>query len=484
MKHLDLLLISPPYSHGKDSFLTGFEYHLPPHGLMSVAAWVRSKGFSVEITDAQAECPSVEEFETYFDLHYPAPEFSIRMIGFSAVTLTIKKAYRLAAHCKKRHPEATILFGGAHPTVMPEEVLGSGLADIVVMGEGEITTGELLSGKSMAETDGIAYIDKSVDPEKIIFTKARSRIRNLDELPRTAYDLVPVHRYKPIEGIYRRLPVINMITSRGCPNHCTFCSKTLGHRVTSQSPERIFNDLNFLIKEYGIREVMFHDDAFTFQKKNVHALCDMIIGARTDILWTCFARADNVDEELIRKMKKAGCHQIMFGIENFDEDILRSLNKNMDVGQIEKAIGWTRKAGMECRVALMIGNPKDTEAIIKSNIRKVIQLRPDYLAVNIVTPYPGTELFRQVQLENRLLTTDWDEYYQSHCIMKLDHLGNDDITRLYKQAFRDFYLRPGYIFGRLAGIRSFRDVRILLKGFTGISRFIFKPSHHKRHQSC
>ena len=384
--HLDLLLIFPPYSYGEKNMIEEFEYHLPPQGLLSIAAWVRSRGFSVRIIDCKIECPSVEQFKEFFIKQYVDKNVDIRYIGISSVTITIKKAYVIGAFCKTHYPSSSIVFGGAHPSVLPEEVLEQDYIDIVACGEGEITMEEILAGKPLNEINGISYKQHDKDKTTILSNEPRARIMNLDDLPIPAYDLVPVHKYKPIEGIYLRLPALNIITSRGCPNHCTFCSKTLGHKVSVKSPQKTFDEIRFLMDEYGIRELVFHDDTFTLNKKNVHALCDLIINSQTEILWTCFARVDTVDEELLRKMKKAGCHQIMFGIENFNEDILAKIKKNINPDQIRQAVGWTKKTGMGCRIAIIIGYPGDTEEIIRENMRKAKHLKPDFIAINIATP--------------------------------------------------------------------------------------------------
>lgn len=469
--HLDLLLIFPPYSHGEKNMIEEFEYHLPPHGLMSIAAWVRSRGFSVRIIDCQMECPSVELFKEFFKKNYVEKKASIRHIGISSVTITIKKAFSIAAFCKTHYPSSPVIFGGAHPTVLPDEVLEQSAVDMVACGEGEITMEEILSGKPLSEIKGLSYKQQQEGKTYVNHNLPRERIHNLDELPLPAYDLVPILKYKPIEGMYRRLPAMNMITSRGCPNHCTFCSKTLGRGVSMKSPAKTFEEMRFLMKEYGIREIVFHDDTFTLNKKNVHALCDLIISSNTDILWTCFARVDTVDEELLRKMKKAGCHQIMFGIENFNEDILRKIKKNINPEQIKQAIYWAKKVGMDCRIAIIIGYPGETQKIIRENIRLAKKLKPDFIAINIATPYPGTELFDEVKRNQLLLSDDWDDYHQSNYIIKSENFSPEAMLKIYRASYRSFYFSAFYIIKKLMGVRSWFDLKVLMKGFINVIRF-------------
>jgi anaerobic magnesium-protoporphyrin IX monomethyl ester cyclase len=269
-----LLLISPPYSFGKDNLLEELNYHLPPQGLLSIASFVRASGFDVYLADCQLECRNIESFAAYLQRNFRDKPTGLTHIGISAVTISANNAFQIAKLCRDFYPESKIIMGGAHPTVMFEEVLEKSVADIVVYGEGEITMLELMQGISLNEIKGICYKDVE---GKLVVNPPRERISDLDTLPLPAYDLIHIHRYKAAEGIYRKLPVMNMITSRGCPNQCTFCSKTLGSRVSVKSPERIIEEMLVLKNNFGIREIMFHDDTFTLDKKRVHALCDLII---------------------------------------------------------------------------------------------------------------------------------------------------------------------------------------------------------------
>lgn len=471
--HLDCLLISPPifYKDNK-SIWKEVNSNFPPPGLAYIAAYVRNKGHSVKVIDCNIDSPAVESFGPFFEKEFVKKFSSIRVIGITAMTCTIKKAYKIAQICKEHYPHSTIVFGGVHATFVTDEVINNKFVDVVVIGEGEITMEEIVAGKNPAEIKGVVlkkFFGKN--RYEVRANPPRERITDLDSLPMPAYDLFPVLKYKPAKGSYKRLPAMNMMTSRGCPGRCTFCSKTLGNQMVFKSAEKIFKEIQYLIDSYGIKEILFYDDTFTIYKDNVIKFCDLIIENGVDISWTCFARVDYIDFEMLKKMKKAGCHQIMYGVENIDKTVLKNINKNINLEQAINAVKLTKKASMECRLAFMVGSPGDNEEIIRKNIKFVNKLNPDLLIVNITTPFPGTAMFLWAKEKNLILTYDWDDYNLAKPVMKLENLTAGQIENLYRLMYRSFYLRPAFIFKKLLGIRTINDIKILFGGLTALLSF-------------
>ncbi len=468
---LDCLLISPPIFYSEsDNIWTKVNSNFPPLGLASIAAYVRSKNFSVKMIDCNIESPAVENFETFFIKNFVNKYKDIRIIGLTAMTPTIKKAYRIAKICKNFYPGALIVFGGVHPTFVTKEVISKPFIDIVVKGEGEQTFLEIIKQKELKSIDGIAYKDRKHKNE-IIINKPRARIIDLDKLPMPAYDLLPILKYRPAKGSYKRLPAMAMMTSRGCPGRCTFCAKTLGLQLFFKSAKKIFKEIKYLVDNYGIREILFYDDTFTVYKKNVVELCDLLLANNIDITWTCFARVDFVDEEMLNKMKKAGCHQIMYGVENIDKSVLRNIKKQINIEQVFNAVKLTKKAKIECRLAFMVGNPGDSVEIVKKNIKVIKKLDPDLLIVNITTPFPGTEMFAWADKKGLILSYDWDDYDLANPVMRLEDMGIEEIKNLYKIMYRSFYFRPRFIFKKILSIRSYEDFKVLFSGFTALLSF-------------
>ena len=472
---LDCLLISPlVYYRKEDNIWNEINSNFPPLGLASIAGYVRSKGHSVKIIDCNIDCPSVEAFEEYMRDVILREYSEIKYIGITTMTCTIKKAYELARICKKYFPNTVTLFGGVHATFMTNEVMKNEYVDIVTREEGEITTEEIVSGKNLEDIDGIVYKKEG----QVITNKSRDRVLKLDELPMPAYDLLPILKYKPAKGSYKRLPAMSMMTSRGCPGRCTFCNKTLGSIMVFKSAEKIFEEIKYLIDNYGIKQILFYDDTFTVHKKNVIKLCELLLENKVDISWTCFARVDYIDYDMLEIMKKAGCQQIMYGVEKVDESVLRNINKKINKEQIIKAVKDTKRVGIECRLAFMVGNPGDNVEIIKKNIKFAKELDPDLLIVNITTPFPGTDMFKWADEKGLILTYDWDDYTLAKPVMRLENMTADEIKDLYKMMYRSFYFRPKYILKKIFSIRSIDDIKILLSGFTALFSFFFKKRKH------
>ncbi|MFH1052994.1 MAG: radical SAM protein [Candidatus Woesearchaeota archaeon] len=474
---LDCLLISPPsWYKEEDNIWKEVNSNFPPLGLADLAGFIRAKGFSIKILDCDIYAPSVESFRPLFIKEFFSKFSDIRVIGLTTLTCNIKKVYKLAEICKEFFPEAKVTVGGVHATFSTDEVIKNKNIDIAVIGEGEITLAEILDKKNLEDIDGIMFKKRKGGKIFSFRTKPRQRIMNLDEMPMPAYDLLPILKYQPAKGSYKKLPAMSMMTSRGCPGRCTFCSKTLGTLMFFKSAEKIFEDIQYLIKNYGIRQIQFYDDTFTVNRQNVMKLCDLLLENKVDISWTCFARVDYVDFEMLQKMKSAGCHQIMYGVENIDENVLRNINKKTNVEQVLNANKWTKKAGIESRLAFMVGNPGDNKEIIMKNVKFVNKLNPDLLIVNITTPFPGTAMFEWAKNKNLILTYDWDDYTLAKPVMRLEDLSADDIKELYKLMYRKFYFRPGYVIRKIAKIRSIDDVKILLSGVNALFSF-FKPGN-------
>ena len=474
---LDCLLINPPMFYERaDNIWKEINSNFPPLGLASIAGYLSSMGISVNIIDCNIDSPSVQDFEELIKFQYLKKFEDIRIIGITAMTCTIKKAYKIASICRHYYPKAKIVFGGVHPTYCYDEVLGDKNIDIVVIGEGELTFYEIVKGLNIENINGIAFIDQSDNIGHIIKTPNRERIQNLNVLPLPAYNLLPINKYRPARGSYKRIPAMSMITSRGCPGKCTFCSKTLGNQLVFKSAERIFEEIQYLINNYGIKQILFYDDTFTVWKENVKKLCELLIENKIDITWTCFARVDYIDFNLLQLMHQAGCHQIMYGVENINEIVLKNINKKINKEQVIKAVKWTKSAGIECRLAFTIGNPGDTKEIVEENIKFAIEVDPDLIIVNITTPFPGTEMFKWAKEKDLIITYDWDNYDLSQQILRLPNLNEKQTADLYKLMYRRFYFRPKIILKKVFAIRSMYDIHILFDGMHALMSFFTKKA--------
>ena len=462
----DCILISPPFDFEKGNMWKEIRTLDPPLGLAALASWIRREGFSSKIIDCQIEIKNKKFFISELESLLKR-EINPQVIGITCCTTTAYQTYTIAEICKHVHPYCKIVIGGPHATFATDEVIGKSFIDIAVIGEGEVTLTEILQKKELSDIKGIAYMAFG----EIKKTPPRERISNPDRLPIPAYDLLKINKYQPPIGSYKQLPSMIITCSRGCPGKCTFCTKTLGYEFFQKPADMIIKEIEYLQQNFNIRDIIFHDDTFTNDRKNISIFCNLIISKKIKLSWHCFSRVNSVDEPMLHLMKSAGCHQIMYGVETFDQKVLDFINKKISINQIEETVKITKKAGIDCRLAFMVGNPGDTVESIKNNIKIAKKIDPDLIVVNIATPFPGTDLFCWGESQNRITIHDWSKYSGNHAILKIDGMTSDEIQMMYKKMYTAFYFRPKIIIKKLFKIRNINDLQILLIGFMKILSF-------------
>ncbi len=457
---MNVLLINPYQTARKGNIWTSIQGAMPPLGLAYISSYLTARGVENSILDMNIEqgdaAEQVKRIEGDYDI-----------IGITSMTSAVKHGYEIASECKKKFPKSRIVFGGVHATVMPEEVLSTGSVDYVFRGEGEESFYRFIKGDDISGIPGISYRKDG----KIFHNPDAPLVADLDTLPIPAYNKLKMEKYSPTLGSYKRLPAISMLATRGCPGMCTYCfGAFLGGKTRMHSVEYLIKEIKMLIKEYGIKEVLFYDDTFTVYRKKVMEFCERIISDKIDITWVCFSRVDTIDEETLALMKKAGCHQIMYGIESGSPEILRNINKKIDREKAIKAVRMTKKAGIECRATFMLGNPGETEETIMQTLKFAIELEPDIALFNITTPFPGTRMFDWARENGYLMTQDWLLYDLSNMVMRLPTISHEKIEHYYRLAFKKFFLRPSYLLKRLFGLRSITELKNAVKAFFAIIR--------------
>lgn len=297
------------------------KYSQPPLGLALIAAVLEREGCQVSVLEANALKLQPEAV---------VPLVNADVVGLTAMTPTINTAMAIARHLKKAYPDLPIILGGTHATLLPEETLVTAPEiDILVRGEGEGTIIELLQAleykQPLSKILGISYRKDG----GVVSNPARSKNIDMDSLPFLAYHLLPWRKYKPHPPHGRALPFAAIITSRGCPYRCSYCSKPIfGNKFRGQSPERVVEEVAYHQRKFGIQEFAFYDDVFTLDKRRAYTIADEIIKRGLKIHWTCEARVNLVDKELLRHIKQAGCYSIAYGIESGSQEILDTLDKD------------------------------------------------------------------------------------------------------------------------------------------------------------
>ena len=448
---MKVLLINPGWKINRINLWSKVSSCYPSLGLAYIAAVLEQDKHKVFFIDMQAENYSVDDVkqilddEAYFDLDF---------VGITATTPLINCAYDLAKMIKTKFTKAVIVFGGTHPSVMPEEVLGNSDVDLVVLGEGEATMREVVAKKPLSEILGISYRgDKG-----IIRNKDRPYIEDLDSLPTPAYHLMPIDKYRPAIGSYKQLPAMSLFATRGCPGQCGFCNRTFRGRVRSKSAKNILKEVKLLRDKYGIKEVSFYDDNFTVLRGTLVKFCELLIKEDLGITWSCFTRANYVDRKTFELMKKAGCHLVMMGIESGVQSILDSMEKNLTLEQIREAVKICKDVGIEVRTAYMLGYFGETKETMEQTLKFAMELDTDSVQFNILTAYPGTKVWDVAKNNGWLRVKDYN-YNINDLTLDIPTVSRDEILAMYSRVHRAYYLRPKILLRRLFKVRSFAQVK-------------------------
>ena len=440
------------------------QYPQPPMGLALIAAVLEKAGYPVSMVDANA-----------LNLPLDAITPLVRdadIVGLTAMTPSINIALTTARHLKKTYPNLTIILGGAHATLLPEETLAAAPEiDFIVRGEGEETILKLLPAlENKQPLDGIPGISYRKEG-KIISNPPPPNLIDLNSLPFLAYHLLPWQKYKPHPPHGRALPFAVIITSRGCPYHCAYCSKPIfGRAFRAQTPERVIEEIIYYQKQFGIRELAFYDDVFTLDRKRAHAIADEMIKRGIKLHWSCETRVNLVDKELLLHLKQAGCYAISYGIESGSPKILEAIDKGITLEQVTKAVGWSREAGLQTIGYFMIGSPGESPETIRQTIEFAKQLKLDFAQFAVTTPFPGTKLYELYMNGGHKADIPWDSFMYAGTgegpspVFESDDLNREDILRWAKRAYKAFYFRPSYSWQRLRQTTSLGDLKVGIKG--------------------
>ena len=410
-------LINPPRIQPK---VWGKPNVFPPISLAYVAA-VLEKAHEVRIIDAPTEgWRNLEEADgNTYRVGLSDEEIADRIKQWlpSVVVIEIpfsgwsKTAFEVASTIKSVNKEIVVVLNGQHPSARPEACLSNPNVDFVVIGEPENTIFELISAiehgmRNFKKIRGIAFVQNG----QPFFTPQRPVIENLDSLPFPARHLLPMDAYhvavkeNPLRGEIRK-PWTIVITSRGCPYNCIFCSScTLwGRKWRGRSPENVVDELEQIVKTYHVRQVDFADDNMTLDKKRMEAICDLIVQRRLRFEWFTpnGIRADTLDENLLKKMKRAGCKKIRLAPESGVQRVVdQIIKKNLDLKSVEQAVVLCKKVGIKVGCFFVIGLIGETKEDIEETIRfayKLRQLGADTFIFSIAMPIYGTELYEQAK---------------------------------------------------------------------------------------
>lgn len=391
-------LVYPYFHRSNDRSI----FRFPPLGLGYLAACLKKANITVELVD----CTFLTQKEALEKIRGSQPT----IIGIQVMFSMREKAFELAKLLRKDCK--LIVAGGPLPTSDPEGFLG--FFDVVVIGEGEQTLLELVhtvqNDKSLAKVNGIAFVEKN----KIIITPSRSFIKNLDSIAfpsREFFDNLTYMNYFKKRFGYTETSII---TSRGCPFNCDFCSKPVfGDTFRSRTAENIVDEVEQVL-ELGYERVWFADDCFTLDRKRLLNICNELIRSHSNANWECLSRVDTVDRQVAKRMKQAGCVRVFFGIESGNDSILQTMKKQVTTKQAKEAVNILKEAGIQVGAFFILGYPGENSDTVLDSIRFGSSLPLDYLSFTFPYPIPGTPLFERVK--SRIISKEWKEPQNIHLI--------------------------------------------------------------------
>lgn len=464
---MKVLLLNPPavgdvgfVREGRcEQRLASFQYLMVPISLPSTAAVLRDNNHSVGVLDCIAENYDFNMLENYIK----EENYDVIIMNISTVTFDADSS--VARELKAQNPDLIIVAYGVHATTLPEETLIAGF-DVAIRREPEYTALALMNALTLAQdlhsVEGISYKDE----DRVINNPDRPFIEDLDSLPFPARDLLDNSKYlAPLSDNTQTL----IVTSRGCPHACVYCTAHCyyGKKPRHRSAVNIVDEIQESLEKYNVDVITMWADTFTMDRENVIAVCDEIEKRGLDFEWMCNSRVDTVDLELLKRMKRAGCSTMSFGVESGVQDILDNVKKKITLEQITSAFNWTRDAGIESMAHVIFGLPGENKQTIKETVRFVKSLKPDYVQFYCAVPFPGTDFYKMAQEQNWLITEDWSRFEINQAIISTNELSADELARQRTMAYRTFYLDPRYIGKKLMKLSNLEETKRLFKG--GIS---------------
>ncbi len=402
MASVDICLVSPPQR--------AYNHHRPPLALMLIASFLEKHEIKTEIIDPKSDKEVFGPQKTIIvnQILQQINELNPKIVGITCYTPEFNDVVELTMKIREKK-DVVIVIGGVHPTLRPKEFFfKDSPVDFVVIGEGEITLYELANkilrkNKNVKNIPGIGYYDKNNN--EYFQTEARPLIHDCDTMPFQAYEKVDMKYYTTpnpyaVRGLF--LSSFYILVGRGCPSQCTFCvspelrrTLALGKSLRCRSAKNVVDEIYFLKSRYKIDAFYFIDDNFTLRRDLVSDICEELIKRRLNLIWSCSARINTLSEELLQKMKKAGCVQVDLGVESGSDEVLKRIKKGITTKQIKEIFKICHKIGMRTLANILINIPDETKEELSDTLKLLDIIQPSVTSFNIFIPYLGTEIYNQ-----------------------------------------------------------------------------------------
>ena len=446
----------------------------PPISSLLVTTVLRNAGHESELLDAAGRQLTLEETKEIF----AREKYQVCIVLTS--TMTIMEDAEIICELKKVNPGLISVVAGSQPTFMPQATLSRQGIDFIVQREQEQILSDLCNalekgGDAYKEVPGIGYKDEKGN---LVINPQAPLIKDLDELPIADRTLLPgdIEYFNPI---VKRMPFTTMFTTRGCTAKCTYCTSPFfyGEKVRFRSAAKVLEEMAYC-QNLGYREIFFRDELFTASKKRVVEICKGIKERGLDLTWIASSRVNNVDPEMLREMKEAGCHMIRFGVESGVQQILDNVRKDITIEETRQCFQWCHEAGIDTHAHCMVGAPGETRDTINETLRFVKDIDPTIITFGITTPYPGTPLFSEVAAVHPEIGDGSQMdisrlHHDSFFNQFFTELSNQELSQDIRRIYREFYFRPRYIWHWIKRIKSVDEFKRVVMAGANVIDFAF-----------
>jgi anaerobic magnesium-protoporphyrin IX monomethyl ester cyclase len=458
---LELLLINPgarTQVYGSlGSSLSGIE---PPLWAGLIAAFVRQQGYSVRIIDAEAENWSPEYTAGRVVECNPLLAGIVALGSNPSASSTPKMTAvgEVLKAIKGMKPDIKTILIGLHPSALPEKTLREEKPDFVGVGEGFDTTIQLLAAlktdtvSGEYKIPGLWYLKNGA-----VVSNPPAPLVNPDELPLAAWELLPMDKYRAhnwhcFDHIDRRQPYAVIYTSLGCPYDCNYCNIHALYNdkpgIRFRSPERVVSEIDFLVKNYKVRNIKVLDELFALREDRVLRICDLIIQGGYDLNMWAYARVDTVNERMLKRMKQAGFNWVAFGIESANPGVREGVAKKLTQDVIKKAVAMAREAGLYIMGNFIFGLPEDDLDTMRDTLNMAKEFNLEYVNFYMAMAYPGSRLYRDARRDGIKLPEAWHGYAQlgyETLPLPTKHVSAAEVLRFRDQAFEEYFSNPQYL---------------------------------------
>ena len=474
---VDIVLVKPGsqkqiYGELSTFRLTAIE---PPLWSAILAGYLRKKGYSIRLLDAEAENWSYEETARQIkDVNPLLAGIMVSGSNPSASTMNMTGAAEIITNLRRIAPTMHTMFAGLHPSALPRQtMIEENDCEFLCQGEGFHTIPPLIDALKAGQKDiKIAGLWRRDIGGNVIGSAEPRLMANLDSLPMPAWDLLPLEKYRAhnwhcFDDIQNRRPYAVLYTSLGCPFRCTFCciNALFGRNtIRYRSVDSVMEEIDFLVATYGVRNIKIMDEMFAINEKRVLALCEAIISRHYDLNFWAYARVNTVTRRMLAKMKEAGVNWIAYGFESGSRRVMGDVTKDYDMDQVGKVVQWTHDTDLHICANWIFGLPEDDYDSMQETLALMLDLNAEWANIYSAMAYPGSKLYKLALEKGWQLPHSWQGYsqYSRDCLpLSTNYLSGGQVLSFRDYAFNAYYRNPRYLnrIQRTFGHETFDHIR-------------------------